>query len=305
MVSFNKGPRFQIMGESEDAVAQTAAYFINVEGPTEENHDLFIRTRLGESQYRDFDFRGAGTQCIIHALGVSPSRCIRFQEIFLSAEQSIVLATRAHPIRLKLDWCLFDDRGTAFVNALAKRQTPFGSLKFQYKPPIDEGNLERLLRVDVINELKLSLLGDEVGMFPFSAKVDHLDYDVSTTLLMKTDFQSQNIVTDKLTVTIYNSNYSESDNFPTESVLNFFRRVADLGHSVELSVAVCRVSGDVPNCIVHEIIRAVIANRRLRTFELYAGDGNLDWSPHAKTILDGLKDHQGFLTFKTDILDEI
>ncbi len=188
---------------------------------------------------------------------------------------------------------------------MEKRQTPFGSLRIQDNSPIDDGNLKRLLQLDVINELKMFCLNDELALLPFSAKVDHLDYWISSSSLLNNDFQLQNIVPSKLTLEIVNGSDAAIDGFPTKAVISFFRRVADLGHFVELTVAFGLVSGAIPDCVIHEIIETgtAIANIHLTTFVLHAGGGDLDWSPHVKTILDGLKNHQGCLTFKTDILN--
>ena len=97
----------------------------------------------------------------------------------LSAQQSIVLATRPHLIWLTLDGCEYEDYGTAFVDALETRTSSFGSLTFAGYMRFTDSNLRRLLQVDVFEHLTLPCLDDdgELALLPVAAKVDHLEYE--------------------------------------------------------------------------------------------------------------------------------
>jgi hypothetical protein len=107
-------------------------------------------------------------------MDASLSRQFSFSAGNWSPEHSIVLATRPYPIDLKLNenernvrQFSFQDKGTAFVEALAKRRSSlFGSLSImnfiisdEDWTPISCENLERLFTLDVRFE-KLRLPND-------------------------------------------------------------------------------------------------------------------------------------------------
>ena len=101
----------------------------------------------------------------------SVTRCGLLQSLTLSVEQSIALATRPYPAQIMFLDCDFGDGGSAFVDALERRESSFGL------SPLDADNLKRLLQVDAIEKLIFSLLDDDVALLPFSAKAERLDYD--------------------------------------------------------------------------------------------------------------------------------
>lgn len=123
---------------------------------------------------------------------------------------------------------MFEDGGTAFVDALQKRKSSFGSLTLVDSLPLNDDNLKRLLQVDTIDHLDLTSLNHELDLLPFSAQVDYLDYLISSSSLLEGDMLSLNVVTNKLSLTIRH----EDESFPTESMLSLFRQLAHLGHFV-------------------------------------------------------------------------
>lgn len=76
------GLTFQIVGRTDDAVAETAAYFLNLEEPKDQKSSLVIR-----SNHFVFDFRAAQPQCLRRLFEVNPSRNVLFHSIEFSAEQ--------------------------------------------------------------------------------------------------------------------------------------------------------------------------------------------------------------------------
>ena len=115
-------------------------------------------------------------------MDANPARRFVFEQGTWSAEHSVILATRPYPLDLKLcndplDELGFDfqDDGTAFVDALERRQSPFGSLCLEFEgsypsySPLSSENLERLFNLDFFFE-KLTLPRIDPGSFPMRAE---------------------------------------------------------------------------------------------------------------------------------------
>ena len=297
-VSFeSRGLTLYTVGRSDDAIAETAAYFMELEETTEESSSFEIRSPGGE-----FDFGSAQTQCLTRLFEAAPSRHVRFEYLALSAAQSVAVALTPHPTRLRLYGCSFEDGGTAFVDALQERQSTFGSLdfvsslEFAGTTALNDDNLKRLFQVDKIERLTLPRLKDELALLPFSARADYLDYTITSASLLSADLQSLDIVTAKLSLAIYHDDAV----FSTDAVLSFLHRVADLGHFVELKLMfdLNYKGSEIPECIVQELLRAALANSNLKVLDLSHTDLDMTWKPHVGTIFEGLKDHKQHLTFK-------
>jgi hypothetical protein len=156
---------------------------------------------------------------------------INFYGLTLSAEQGTFLATRPHPARIDFISCSFDDGGLAFVEALEKRQSSLGSLTLSGDILLNEDHMKRLLKVPTIDHLSLSMPDyKDLGLLPFSAPVNSLYYETKLTSLLNADFTALHIATKKLVLRIQ----SEDRTYPTEASLSLLRRVAELGHFVEL-----------------------------------------------------------------------
>lgn len=168
----SKAPKLFIVGRTDNANAETAAKYMLAEVP-----------RKGKSlpcviiRGIDCDFRAAGCRCFSHIFEAVKTRDVQLFNLTLSAEQSAVLATASHPIVLMLTGCKFEDRGTAFVEALENRFSRFGSLSFGETTGISsEDKLKRLLQVDMFDALRLPILNDEkLALLAFSSKADSLE----------------------------------------------------------------------------------------------------------------------------------
>jgi hypothetical protein len=118
---------------------------------------------------------------------------------------------------------MFEDKGTAFVDALQKRITLFGSLAIGCDALNDE-NLKLLLDLDVLTHLQLPFVeNDELALLPLAAKVESLDYRIFSASALDTDLSALNIVAKKL----YLSVGYEDELFPTDLMVSFWRRVAE------------------------------------------------------------------------------
>ena len=302
LVYFCRGPTLNITGLTDKAVAETAAYFMNLETPTKHSSCLLV----GTDHFDGYDFCAARVQCLQHIVEVAPSRAVKFQNVTLSAPQSAFLATRTHTTRLTLCRCQFEDEGTAFVDALENRKSSFGRLDFGDKVALNDENLKRLLQIEMIDHLGLPELKDELALLPFSTKAKYLDYDFSSasSLLSEANLKSLHIVPSKLAFTIK----EDGDAFPTEVALSFLRRLADIGHFEELKVKFTfddiQLEVDLPDCIVDEIIRTALANPKLQVLNLSTDDDQVEWDSHLETVFQGLKDHKGLRALTVDVDDD-
>ena len=97
----------------------------------------------------------------------------------------------------------FDDDGTAFVDALERRTSSFGSLYMDFSTeevPFSCANLERLFKLEVFDKLTISNLQKECVLLPFSAKVNALDCEIDTRNTQPSDFDSLDIAAKDITV---------------------------------------------------------------------------------------------------------
>ncbi|GAX17960.1 hypothetical protein FisN_18Hu171 [Fistulifera solaris] len=284
-----------IVGPSDNAIAQTVAFLIKVETSSAEGYCYEIRGHGGT-----VDFRAAGSRCLAHLLNIASSNKVTFESLLLSSEQSTALAIRRHQLDLLLNQCWFKDGGTAFVDALQNRQGPFGSLCLKGSAPVNAHNMRDLLQVDCINHFGAIHLGKNV--VPLSAKADSVFFEEVVTDLNSGG--SLNVFTRKLALNLV---IDEGERFPTAAVLAFFRRLAQLGHLVELKIAFCDLDASLsmPNAAVHELIRTVMANVNLQVLDLTTDGNALEWkSRQLNKILVGIKDHETLRTLKIDVDNE-
>ncbi len=318
------GPTLAIFGDTAEAVAQTAAYFMSLEKSTDQSSRLVIK-----GCHEFFEFYSAGERCLTRMLVASPSRPIEFHDVKLSVAQTQALATSLYPVHLTFNLCIFEDQGTAFVTALEKRKSPIGSLAFKECDPFDFLNLKRLIKLEhKIEELALPDLhyeADEaeteteaekdIMLCTFAAKVIRLHCEIWTPLLSDIDWGALHINAEKLSLTLHDG---VREPFPTEPVLCLLQRLAQLGHFVELKLSfafndyrmrlhdedlfrTALANKRIPISVAGELIRTALANSNLQVLDL----GNLRekpwWDQHVETLLDGLKDHTELLTLKLEV----
>jgi hypothetical protein len=114
LMYYGTGPCFSIIGETDSALVETATFFLSLKATITENSSLSVDV----STTYNIDFRAARCQCLMHIFEEAPSRKVTFGGLTLSAEQSSILATRTHPVQLSLLNCVFEDEGSAFLDAL-------------------------------------------------------------------------------------------------------------------------------------------------------------------------------------------
>ncbi|GAX24482.1 hypothetical protein FisN_2Hu027 [Fistulifera solaris] len=183
------------------------------------------------------------------------------------------------------------DEGTAFVDALQQRTSPFGSLQF-YGSPFGDQNLERLLQLENTFE-RLSPLGidPKFNRLALSAKVNALDYKFCVKDFQPNDFDSLVISTKDLSVDLY---IGKGDPWK-EILIAFLNRLSILGHMEKFNLRTsCSDFGFNPKeCVVpvvDALIRAVTANQKLSCLNL----SSAYWvEEHLPNIVKALEDHEG------------
>ena len=130
----------------------------------------------------------------------------------------------------------FTDEGTAFVDALEKRQSTFGSLEIachKASMPLSRSNMIRVLRLDnIIETLTVSSMDKDLLFLPFLAKVKALNYTMHARHMPHADIDSLDIVTSDLSLGI---DFQDSDMNWHEHLISLFQRMQGLGHFERLS----------------------------------------------------------------------
>ncbi|GAX17693.1 hypothetical protein FisN_10Lu413 [Fistulifera solaris] len=292
----------RISGRKEAAIAETLTFFMALKHPEE-----YTCFEISIRHVDKFDLRAIQPEQLAQILDANPSRKVHFADGIFNAEQSVILATRPYP----LDWELpmkhfrFEDDGTAFVDALEKRRSSFGSLCINcHKDDIHftRSNLERLLNLDVLQKLKLNYLEEDLVLLPLSAKVNALDYCIDFEHIQPNAFDSLNIPAKDLTLEFY------LDDFPAWSwdapLISLLNRIADLGHFEKLTLSVDhwnhrpeRMSIDKMARVADALIRAIQSNPNLQYLNLKDTEDRYDWDPHMQDVFKAMEEHKGLRTF--------
>jgi hypothetical protein len=295
------GPKLYIVGNRDRDVAQTAAFFIKLEQPTYESSSLTIGT-----PGCFFDFRAAPARCFERLLEINPFRMFNFYGLTLNVEQSIVIAKSPYVMNVRFSDCSFEDQACGFIDAMQSRNSSSDVLLFEESTGLSDDNLKRLLQLDTMEQLALPCLNKEIAMLPFSAKVNHLDYEISSSSLQEDLLPSMDIVTSELAITIQLG----SETNLSENVIAFFRRMAEFTHLVELKILFRFKYGypglqeSLPEGIVQEIVRVALVNNNLVLLDLSDGGRHIDWAPHMETLCNGLRAHKGLRTLKVTVYDD-
>ncbi|GAX17925.1 hypothetical protein FisN_18Hu133 [Fistulifera solaris] len=287
-----------IVGPNDNAIAQTLSCLMDLEKESTKSYSFEVSGSWGNI----FDFSAAGSQCLERLCEFAFSNKVEFHRMLLSAEQSAVLATRRHPMNLSLRNCRFADGGTAFVDELKVRRESFGSLQLCNSSPFDARNMQQFLQVDCLDHFGAKVIK---GTFaPLSTKADsvHLNEETQNNIDAD-DIGNLNICARKLSLCL-----TVKRTFQRIQVLGLLRRLAQLGHLIELKIAFWSLndSHSVPNAnaITQELIRTVKANTSLQVLDLTTHGIYLNWKTrHLKELFDGVKDHEALRTLKISCPD--
>jgi hypothetical protein len=174
-----------------------------------------------------FDLTALQPEQLQRILNANPTRKYELYTGEWTPAQSAVLASRPFPLHMTFFGRFeLQDEGTAFVDALQQRTSPFGSLQF-YGSPFNDPNLERLLQLENTFQ-RLSPLGldPKFNRLALSTKVNALDYKFCVKHFQLNDFDTLSIATKDLSVDLY---IGKEDPWK-EILIAFFHRLSALGH---------------------------------------------------------------------------
>jgi hypothetical protein len=186
----------------------------------------------------------------------------------------------------------FEDDGTSFLDALENRHTSFGSLRLRFDAdlcPLNQVNLERLLQLETLDQLELCQLNEEQILLPFSAKANALVYRIHSNATHPTNFNSLEIATKDLNLTIF---LHDTTNNWHLLPISFLQRVAEVGHFQRLHFALDgsldhldRFEANKAALVVEALVHALSRNPeltylRLKDYDLINLEEFVVWSTH-------------------------
>jgi hypothetical protein len=289
-----------IYGKQDAAIAETAIF-------------LWSLKRLGGGLYIDhceiFSFAALSAEQFAKALDANPTQELMMYEVKLSTAQSVVLATRSYPLDLTFEenHSAFEDDGAAFITALERRQSSFGSLAMYWEgdvyermPYLSPENLRRLCNLEVFDKLTLDFLRDRaLNFLPFAAKVNTLKYELDAVDIQPEDFDSLDIATKDLSFHLCLSNADNCDTI----VISLLNRLASLGHFERLELAIYWYESDDNwgyddyNSIAEALIRVIAGNPKLSHLNLCKCDDVGFYMNHMPAICNAMEEHNGLTTF--------
>ena len=274
---------YEIFGESEDKILETALFFMNLKGSTKRK-----MTYIAIINSRELSFNAGHSQQLALLLDVTATKNIGFYDSELNAVLSVALATRPYPINLKVFRSSIDM--DVFIEHLKGRSATFGSLAFMdFTTPVED--IRRI--------------------FVFASIFEHLGFDRS----------SKDLVLQLLAAPVKSVCFGvcreaggmdaflgEADIVPTDIEIShwcsaifmhsFLCRIAQLGHVESLKLAPwshCGARGPAPD-VVKALIDVIHANKKLKHFDIEclegAGENRL------ADLFGALEEHEELRTLK-------
>ncbi|GAX13707.1 hypothetical protein FisN_2HuN26 [Fistulifera solaris] len=298
-----------IYGRTAADIAETATFFWSLKCLKESDTGLAI----DRNEFIRFINIAAILQPdqLAHIMDANPTRHFAFRTGRWNAEMSTVLATRPYPVHLELtqSYCgpglrEFPDGGTAFVEALEKRQFTFGSLSICFMDsediPFSAANLERLFRLKApLEKLEIGTLEGPVVLLPFSAQTKNLAYHLYAEDIRFSDFTSLDIPVKE--ISFHLGHRDEHAGNQHTLLIAFLNRVATLGHFEKLGISLSPSDplehAEVAS-VSRALIRAVNTNPFLTSLDLRKSDLHfdtfaLDWGRHLPALFQAIEEHKG------------
>ena len=292
-----------IYGQADAAIAKTATVLWSAK---DNKNSKSPRIEVLISEDGVFDFAAFRPKQLARIFDANPERHFSFMNGIWSSDQSVILATRPYPLNISLSGVQLKDQGTAFVDALEKRQQPsFGSFVTGYpKPPFSSSNITRLFKLDItFNMLEMHRLAQECSLLPFSANANALKYEIQVSLFQPSDFEGLNIITKDIDLEI---DQGESNDWDVP-LIALFDRMVECGHFERLRFYDASLSGIGRHGIndkrlVEELIEVIKANPKLEYLDLSNMYRCFEWSFYLGHVLEAMEDHQGLHSFTFDEL---
>jgi hypothetical protein len=312
-----------IYGKTDEAIAATAAWFWTLQHADKSNR-LVIEVDDCRNEFR-FDCTALRPEQLASILDANRELSLRCGT--WTAEQSVVLATRPYLMTLKLDDdSCFQDKGAAFVEALERRQSSFGSLHMSstssfFRPDLLQAcstNIRRLLQQhSMFDKLAMgALYRREEILDSFAAPVNALSCEVHADCLTPSDFENLPMVAKDLDIA-FNLDLVQDW---ADLLIAFLNRLAEVGHLERLRFTACwedyfpvesdaedsdeedfSYSNKLPAAsevkpVAKALIRVINGNPNLTHLALGKDHGNIDWTPHFKGVFKALEVHQRIRT---------
>ncbi|GAX17681.1 hypothetical protein FisN_10Lu403 [Fistulifera solaris] len=312
-----------IYGKTDEAIAETAAWFWTLQHSDNQKRLVIeIDDCRDEFRFNSAALRPEELVSILDANRQLSLRCGTW-----TAEQSVVLATRPYSMTLKLDDdSCFQDKGAAFVEALERRKSSFGSLHMSstssfFRPDLRQvcsTNIRRLLQQkNTFDKLAMgALYRKEEILDSFSAPVNALSCEVHADCLTPRDFENLPIAAKDLDIAF---NLDLVHDW-ADLLISFLNRLAELGHLERLRFTACwedyfPVESDTEDSdeedsfyerklpdasevkpVAEALIRVIKGNPYLTHLRLGKDHGNIDWTPHFKGVFKALEVHKRMRT---------
>ncbi|GAX17712.1 hypothetical protein FisN_10Lu430 [Fistulifera solaris] len=217
-----------VYGWKDENIAKTVTYFCSLNTPPAEgkprssllifDSEIIDRYDSDTEEYtkeHEFAFAAFRPDQLALIFDNNPKQYIELQGGPWTPEQSTIMATHPYSLDLSLSReFAFQDEGKAFVDALEKRESSFGSLTIYpdgNEAPLDRSNLKRLCKLETLDDLTIKFLDEECILDPFAAKVDFLEYTTHGNPLLPNSFDSLEIGTKKLNFRLYLDGVKEWD----------------------------------------------------------------------------------------------
>lgn len=247
-----------ITGKNDDAIAETAAFFWALE-VIDDDACLEIDNSLSE-----FNFGAVSPEQLSQIRG---GRRIVFNEVFMSIGQSVVLATRPDRVCMSLKHkFVFEDDGTAFVDALQNRRSNFGWLDQQADKVdrndricLDFRNLQRLLQTKHIEGVSIKA-PSIVNLLPLvlHSPIERVCWNDFETL----KGQQVEISPSELVLGV-----EYDGDFPDESLFSNLSQFDHLDFTTLRLKIFCDESAPIPDRVVNRLIDYVATRENLERLE--------------------------------------
>jgi hypothetical protein len=313
-----------IYGKCDATIAETATFFWSLQHTRDRDPRLAVGTFQSFNPEHLFDFSAFQPEQLVSIMDANPKRVLALHNGIWSAEQAETLATRPYPINLKFVTLrekkltfadgrrnfAFKDDGRAFVEALEKRQSSFGSLSLSYdrntcdkgEMPVAHEYLERILKLDVFQSFDVGPIHDkECALLPFVMTTDTLHYEIGAKTVESSHFASLRIVPRELSITL-NLDGLQRDDWH-RYVIAFLNRLSELGHLERLDLSLERSSWDYYRDMLNRIVQALIGvihtNPRLKRLSLCDSSSSiLEWTPYLQILFQAMESHNSLLSFR-------
>lgn len=167
--------RFCLSGQSDYQVAQVAAFIWTLDNS---NTDDYIYIHGPTTGNKLFDFNVLSSEPILSSL---LTKRVALLGVNVPAELAMKLALQPQPIHLMLYDSSFADNGEAFLEALGKRRTPFGSLILNGCTSMKSAFLSRLYKAGMLEFLRVVSYDKVTGnanLLPFASRAKKVEFEV-------------------------------------------------------------------------------------------------------------------------------